>query len=132
MIIGPADGAGVSQQRGDTFTGVVWATPVISGAEGAMIASVTFQPGARTFWHSHDNGQVLQVLAGSGLICAEGGQPRALRPGDMVWAPPGEVHWHGAAPSAILTHLAVSLGTTRWAGPVSDADYGTVGGPDSA
>jgi len=122
MIIGPGDSTS-SQRRGDTFTGEVWATPVLAEAGSVMVASIFFTPGARTFWHSHDNGQVLQVVSGSGLICREGGRPRPLRPGDTVWAPPGEVHWHGASPAAAMSHQAVSLGTTRWAGPVSDADY---------
>jgi quercetin dioxygenase-like cupin family protein len=123
MIIAPGDGRSASERRDATFTGEVWATPVVSAAGDAMIASIFFAPGARTFWHSHDRGQVLQVIAGSGLICARGGPPSALRPGDTVWAPPGEVHWHGAGPATALSHLAISLGTTEWAEAVTDADY---------
>jgi quercetin dioxygenase-like cupin family protein len=122
MIIAPGDGSSASERRDATFTGEVWATPVVSAAGDAMIASIFFAPGARTFWHSHDRGQVLQVVAGSGLICARGGRPQALRPGDTVWAPPGEVHWHGAGAATSLSHLAISLGTTRWAEEVADAD----------
>src|ERR1700684_4049138 len=118
MIIAPGDGSSASQRRAATFTGEVWPTPVTSAPGGeAMIASIFFAPGARTFWHSHDGGQVLQVLAGSGLVGRRGEAPRALRPGDTVWAPPGEVHWHGAGAEAFLSHLAVSLGTTQWAEP---------------
>jgi quercetin dioxygenase-like cupin family protein len=123
MIIAPGDGSSASQRRDATFTGEVWATPVVSAPGEAMIASIFFAPGARTFWHSHDGGQVLHVLAGSGLIGRRGEPPRALRPGDIVWAPPGEVHWHGAGAQTFLSHLAVSLGTTQWAEPVGPADY---------
>jgi quercetin dioxygenase-like cupin family protein len=123
MIIAPGDGSSAAQRRDGTFTGEVWATPVVSEPGEAMIASIFFAPGARTFWHSHDGGQVLQVLAGSGLIGRRGEPPRALRPGDTVWAPPGEVHWHGAGAQTSLSHLAVSLGTTQWAEPVGPADY---------
>jgi quercetin dioxygenase-like cupin family protein len=121
MIIAPGDGSSGSERRDATFTGEVWATPVVSAPGEAMIASIFFAPGARTFWHSHDGGQVLQVLAGSGLVGRRGEPPRALRAGDTVWAPPGEVHWHGASAGTALSHLAISLGTTRWAEPVAAA-----------
>jgi quercetin dioxygenase-like cupin family protein len=123
MIIAPGDGSSGSERRDATFTGEVWATPVVSAPGEAMIASIFFAPGARTFWHSHDGGQVLQVLAGSGLVGRRGEPPRALRAGDTVWAPPGEVHWHGAAAGAALSHLAISLGTTQWEEAVAAADY---------
>jgi quercetin dioxygenase-like cupin family protein len=123
MIIGPAAPVPASERRGDTFTGEVWATPVVADPGQVMIASIFFTPGARTFWHRHDQGQVLQVVSGAGLIGREGERPRPLRPGDTVWAPPGELHWHGASAGTAMSHVAVSLGTTRWAGPVADADY---------
>src|SRR5580692_6596545 len=131
MIIAPGDGSSASERRDATFTGEVWATPVVSAPGQAMIASIFFAPGARTFWHSHDGGQVLQVLAGSGLIGRRSEPPRALRPGDTVWAPPGEVHWHGAAAQTSLSHVAVSLGTTRWAEPVAPPDYQAGPGPSA-
>jgi quercetin dioxygenase-like cupin family protein len=123
MIIAPGDGSSDSERRDATFTGEVWATPVVSAPGEAMIASIFFAPGARTFWHSHAGGQVLQVLAGSGLVGRRGEPPRVLRAGDTVWAPPGEVHWHGASAGTALSHLAISLGTTQWAEAVAAADY---------
>src|ERR1700729_1677296 len=103
MIIAPGDGSSASQRRDETFTGEGWATPVGSAPGEAVVTSVFFSPGARTFWHSHDGGQVLQVLTGSGLIGRRGEAPRALRPGDTVWAPPGEVHWHRARARTLPT-----------------------------
>jgi quercetin dioxygenase-like cupin family protein len=81
-------------------------------------------PGARTFWHSHERGQLLHVVSGCGLVCSEGGTARPLDPGDLVWVSPGERHWHGGGPETALLHLAVSLGATSWLRPVSDAEYG--------
>jgi quercetin dioxygenase-like cupin family protein len=109
--------------REATFTGTVWADPVLPATDDVTINTVTFTPGARTFWHEHERGQILHVLAGSGLICTAGMRPRMIRPGDVVWVPPRERHWHGAAPDTILTHLAVSLGTTAWSDEVADTDY---------
>jgi quercetin dioxygenase-like cupin family protein len=112
-----------SELRGATFTGPVWADPVLPSTDGTAINNVFFPPGARTFWHRHEHGQVLHVLAGSGLIGTDGERPRSLRAGDVVWAPPGERHWHGATPGSFLTHLAVSLGPTAWAEEVTEAEY---------
>ena len=112
-----------SEQRGSTFTGSVWADPVLPTTDDMTINTVFFSPRARTFWHHHDRGQLLHVLAGSGLICTAGERPRSVRPGDIVWVPPRERHWHGAKPGSFLTHLAVSIGTTVWAGEVSESDY---------
>lgn len=123
MIIVPGSGE-ASQQRGDsTFTGAVWADPVLPTTDGVTVNSVFFPPGGRTYWHSHASGQVLHVHAGSGLVCADGEAPRRIRAGDVVWAPPGERHWHGAAPGSFLHHLAVSLGTTHWEREVTEAEY---------
>lgn len=112
-----------SQRRSETFTGTVWMDPVLPKADGVMVNNVFFAPGARTHWHRHEHGQILHVTAGSGLICTQGGVPRRLHVGDMVWIPPGEVHWHGGSPDSYLLHLAVSLGETGWLDPVTDAEY---------
>ena len=112
-----------SERRGPTFTGEVWADPILPATDGVVINDVTFTPGAHTFWHSHEGGQVLQVTAGEGLVCAEGQAPRVVRAGDTVWTPPGERHWHGATSGSIMSHTAISLGTTEWAEEVSDTDY---------
>jgi quercetin dioxygenase-like cupin family protein len=113
-----------SEQRTGTFTGLVYLDPVLASADGVAVNRVFFAPAARTYWHWHEQGQLLSVLAGSGLICAEGDMPWSLETGDVVWVPPGEHHWHGAGPDTMLLHLAVSLGTTNWLGPVADAEYG--------
>ena len=124
MIIVPGRSSGQpTDQRGPTFTGAVWADPVLPTTDGVTMNTVFFPPGARTFWHSHERGQILHVLAGGGLICTAGERPRRLRPGDVVWVPPGERHWHGAGPGSFLTHLAISLGTTTWADEVAETDY---------
>ena len=124
MIIAPGRCRDLpTDQRGPTFTGTVWADPVLPTTDNVTINTVFFPPGARTFWHQHEHGQVLHVLAGSGLICAQGDRPRVLRPGDVVWVPPLERHWHGAAAASFMTHLAVSLGTTMWADEVTETDY---------
>lgn len=112
-----------SQLRDGTFTGDVWATPILPGVDDVTIAAITFTPGARTFWHRHERGQILHVLMGSGLICSDTQRPQRLEIGDTVWVPPGERHWHGASPHAMLSHLAVSLGATTWDQAVSDAEY---------
>jgi quercetin dioxygenase-like cupin family protein len=113
-----------TEHRTATFTGTVYADALLDGTEGAAVTSVFFAPGGRTFWHSHEHGQVLHVLAGAGLVATEGGSPQPIAPGDVVWAAPGEVHWHGGDPESMVLHLAVSLGRTSWLGPVSDLDYG--------
>ena len=103
-----------STNRSDTFTGTVWADPALPTQDGVTIANIFFAPGARTFWHHHELGQILHVVAGRGLVCSAGGAVEVLRPGDVVWVPPGERHWHGAAHDSYLVHLAISLGTTVW------------------
>jgi quercetin dioxygenase-like cupin family protein len=116
--------AGVpSAQRTETFTGVVYADPVRSGSD-VTVANIVFTPCSRTFWHYHEGGQILHVVAGSGWVCAEGGEPQGLGAGDVVWTPPGERHWHGGTPETYMTHMAISLGATVWLGEVSDAEYG--------
>jgi quercetin dioxygenase-like cupin family protein len=112
-----------TQHRTDTFTGLVLGDPVLAGADGILINDVFFAPGARTFWHSHERGQILTVVSGSGLICQHGGEVEVLNAGDLAWSPPGELHWHGAAPATSMLHRAISLGLTTWASHVSDEEY---------
>lgn len=124
MIIAPGRVLGEkTDKRGPTFTGEVWADPVLPATDGVTINSVFFPPGARTFWHHHERGQILHVLGGGGLICSLGERPRRLRAGDVVWVPAGERHWHGGAPGSFLIHLAISLGTTSWEQEVAEAEY---------
>lgn len=112
-----------TQQRTGTFTGLVFGDPVLAGADGILINDVFFAPGARTHWHSHEHGQILAVVSGSGLICQHGGEIQLLNAGDLAWSPPGELHWHGAASATSMLHRAISLGKTTWASDVSDEEY---------
>nr|WP_255430368.1 cupin domain-containing protein [Roseomonas sp. 18066] len=88
---------------------------------------VSFEPGARTAWHTHPLGQTLVVTAGCGRVQAEGGPVEVIRPGDVVWIPPGVRHWHGAAPDTAMSHLAVAEASegvsVRWMEQVSDQQY---------
>src|SRR6185503_248514 len=93
----------------DYFTGTVLQDPIIATESPARLVStrVAFEPGARTAWHTHPLGQTLYVVSGVGLVQTEGGPIREIHPGDTVWFSPGEKHWHGAAPTAAMTHIAV-------------------------
>jgi quercetin dioxygenase-like cupin family protein len=116
--------------KAEYFTGRVRQDPVNEApAPGRVRAvNVTFEPGARTAWHSHPLGQTLVVTAGFGRAQTWGGAVEELRPGDVVWIPPGEKHWHGAAPTVAMTHLAIHEALdgshVSWMEQVSDADYG--------
>lgn len=112
------------------FTGTVRIDPLFLQANDPSRmtgASVTFEPGARTDWHRHPLGQILIVTAGCGRVQREGGSIEEIRPGDVVWFPPGEKHWHGAAPTTAMTHIAVQEaldGTNvEWMEKVSDHQY---------
>lgn len=100
--------------RSGTFSGAVSADVVMSGTDNVTVATVKFEPGGRTYWHAHEQGQLLQVTQGSGLVCLEGEAPQVIRPGDVVWIQPGERHWHGASESTSMTHVATSIGKTSW------------------
>jgi quercetin dioxygenase-like cupin family protein len=93
----------------DWFTGSVRVDPLFQAPDPARVGGgqVTFEPGARTAWHTHPLGQTLIVTAGSGLAQRWGGPIEPIRPGDVVWFAPGEKHWHGATPTTALTHIAV-------------------------
>jgi quercetin dioxygenase-like cupin family protein len=119
---GRQEGA-VSEQRSATFSGVVWADPIMPTTDNVTIGHVFFSPGARTYWHHHDIGQVLTVTGGKGWICLAGEAPQVIRQGDVVWIAPMERHWHGAAVDSFMSHIATSLGTTRWAEEVAQAEY---------
>jgi quercetin dioxygenase-like cupin family protein len=114
----------------DYFSGSVRVEPAFQVGEPMRLnaGSVTFEPGARTAWHTHPLGQTLVVTAGLGWVQTEGGQIEEVRPGDVVWFPPGEKHWHGATSTTAMTHIAVqeSLNgkNVDWLEKVSDAQYG--------
>ena len=128
---GRAEGA-ASEQRSSTFTGTVWADPVMPTTDKVAINNVFFSPGARTYWHTHERGQILHVTAGSGWICVQGEQARRLRSGDIVWIPANERHWHGAGTDSYMIHVAISLGTTDWQDEVSQEDYLTAQSQENA
>src|SRR5580698_10081896 len=117
----------------DWFTGTVRIDSPFKGTDPASIsgAIVTFEPGARTAWHTHPLGQTLIVTAGCGRAQSWGGPIEEIRPGDVVWIPPGEKHWHGAAPTTAMTHIAVQEHLNGrpvdWLEKVSDQQY--LGGP---
>lgn len=92
----------------DAFTGTVWQDPVIEAPAPARIrgAKVSFEPGARTAWHTHPLGQTLHIVSGVGRLQLWGGPVQEMRPGDTVWIEPGEKHWHGASPDVAMVHLA--------------------------
>src|SRR6201987_4854690 len=113
----------------DWFTGVVRIDPLIQSNAPARVAaaSVTFEPAARTAWHTHPLGQTLIVTAGCGRAQRWGGPIEEIRPGDVVWIPPGEKHLHGAAPARALTHIAIQEQldgkAVDWLEKVSDEQY---------
>jgi quercetin dioxygenase-like cupin family protein len=108
------------------FTGDVWFDVTIKGEEPSRVRvnTVRFTPGARTAWHSHAVGQTLHVTDGIGLVQACGGEVIAIRPGDTIYTPPGEEHWHGAAPDHFMVHTAIWEGdVTTWGDRVTDDEY---------
>jgi len=119
---GRAEGA-VSERRSETFSGTVYADPVMPATNGVTINTVMFEPGGRTYWHTHEQGQVLQVTAGMGWICLEGEAPQSIRQGDIVFIGPGERHWHGATDTSYMVHIATSIGKATWQEEVADKDY---------
>src|SRR5688572_17332265 len=114
----------------DWFTGTVRVDPLFEAPAPARVrgASVTFEPGARTNWHTHPLGQTLIVTAGCGRAQRDGGPVEEIRPGDVVWIPPGEKHWHGAAPTSAMTHIAIQEAldgkAVDWMEKVTDEQYG--------
>ncbi|WP_417264437.1 cupin domain-containing protein [Celeribacter sp.] len=119
---GRAAGAN-SDTRTATFHGEVWADPVMPTTDNVTINNVFFPPDTRTNWHTHEQGQILQVLAGQGWVCLEGEEAKAIRAGDTVWIPADEVHWHGAAADSYMLHTAISLGKTVWQDDVSAEQF---------
>ena len=113
----------------DWFIGTVRIDPLFQAPDPALVqgASVTFEPGARTAWHTHPLGQTLIVLSGCGRAQREGGSVEEIRAGDIVWFSPGEKHWHGASPATAMSHIAIAEAldgkVVDWMEKVSDADY---------
>lgn len=117
------------QGPADWFTGRVRVDPLMDAEAPARAscASVTFEPGARTAWHTHPLGQTLIITSGAGFVQSWGGPLRDIRPGDVVWFAPSEKHWHGASPTAGMTHIAVHEAldgkTVDWLEQVSNEQY---------
>ena len=113
----------------DWFTGAVRIDPLCqpNAPARAAAASVTFEPGARTAWHTHPLGQTLIITAGCGWVQQEGGLVEEVHPGDVVWFPPGVKHWHGASPATGMTHIAIQESlegkVVDWLEHVSDEQY---------
>lgn len=113
----------------DYFTGVVWQDTIIEATEPARVCAlkVSFEPGARTAWHTHPLGQTLHVLSGIGLIGLRESSPQFIKAGDTVWIPPGEEHWHGASAQNSMTHIAIQEEldgiVAKWLEKVSTKQY---------
>ena len=111
------------------FTGTVRVDPLFEAPQPARVggASVTFEPGARTAWHTHPLGQTLIVMSGLGWVQRLGGPVQEIRPGDVIWFEPGEKHWHGATRTTAMTHIAIQEAlngsVVDWMEQVSDAQY---------
>ena len=130
MEIFRADGRASAQGPAEWFTGKVRIDPLFNPAvpERVQGAHVTFDPGARTAWHTHPLGQTLIVTFGRGRVQREGGPVEDIRQGDVVWFAPGERHWHGAAPGTGMSHIAIQEvkdgKAVTWMEHVTDAEYG--------
>lgn len=111
------------------FSGTVRIDPIIEAPDPARVrsASVTFEPGARTAWHTHPLGQTLIVTVGCGWVQLDGGPVEEIRPGDVVWIAPGEKHWHGATATTAMTHIAIQEALNgkpvEWLEHVADDQY---------
>lgn len=127
--VSTAEQRGTMEGGSEHFTGTATIAMLFApeGARDFSGAYVTFEPGARTAWHSHPAGQTLVVTEGTGWVQTEGGERRDIRPGDVVWTPPGVRHWHGATDTTAMTHMAVQgqVGdeVVNWQEQVSDAQY---------
>jgi quercetin dioxygenase-like cupin family protein len=119
----------------EAFSGDVWYDVVAQGKAPSRLRVnvVRFSPGAHTAWHRHANGQTLHVTEGRGLVQSRGGEVTEIRPGDTIYTPPGEWHWHGAAADHFMTHVAMWEGLddgqqgpeTEWGGHLTDGEYPT-------
>ena len=129
MEIKKASSQPTTKGPGDWFTGNVKIDPLFEAPEPARVrgASVTFEAGARTAWHTHPLGQTLIVTAGAGWVQGEGGPIEEISPGDVVWFAPNERHWHGATPITAMTHIAIQEAldgkAVEWMEQVSEGQY---------
>ncbi|MCU1725152.1 cupin domain-containing protein [Pseudomonas sp. 5P_5.1_Bac1] len=130
LTVTPSGSQPSAKGPADYFTGTVRVDAPFKGTNNARVsgATVTFEPGARTAWHTHPLGQTLIVTAGTGLVQQLGQPVRAIRPGDTVWIPPNVKHWHGATETTAMTHIAIAEvldgKVVEWMEQVSDDHYG--------
>lgn len=131
IIVTPAGSQPSAKGPADYFTGTVRVDSPFKGSGDARIGggTVTFEPGARTAWHTHPLGQTLIVTAGAGRVQQWDSAVQEIKPGDIVWIPPGVKHWHGAAATTGMTHIAIAEAldgkVVDWMEQVSDAQYAT-------
>ena len=130
MKITRASALGTKRGPAEYFTGTVWLEELTPAGVSARLRTlrVTFEPGARTAWHTHPHGQVLHIVAGVARVQKSGETVVELFPGDSVWFEPGERHWHGAAADRVMVHLATQMtddagNSATWLEPVTDAEY---------
>jgi len=129
MLITRAGSQPSAKGPAEYFTGSVRIDTPFKGDAPARIggATVTFEPGARTAWHTHPLGQTLIVTSGCGRGQREGGPIEEIRPGDVIWFPPGEKHWHGAGPTTAMTHIAIAEQldgkVVEWMEKITDEQY---------
>jgi len=135
MEIRPAGSTPSRRSSADYFTGTVWQDPIIEAPAPARVRAllVTFEPSARTFWHTHPLGQALYIVSGIARVQSWGGPLREVRAGDVVWFSPNEKHWHGASPAATMAHIAIQEAldgkAVDWLEKVSDEQYGAAPAP---
>ena len=122
-VIHARQAGAVSESRTSNCTGTVWGDPIMPTTDNVTINNVFFTPGGRTHWHQHEQGQMLNVIAGHGWVCLDGKEPQSIRAGDIVWIAPHERHWHGAAAGSYMLHTATSIGKTDWGSAVTDEEY---------
>jgi quercetin dioxygenase-like cupin family protein len=131
MELHRVDEAPTRRGSAEWFTGTVWMDPILEAPAPARMRAyrVTFEPGARTAWHTHPKGQTLYVTDGIGLVARRGEKPQQIRPGDVVYVEPGEEHWHGASPDRFMAHVAIQEAddageVVTWLDHVTDEEYG--------
>ena len=129
MKITSANDRMTKQASTNWFTGTVWQDSIIEAPDPARVRAlrVSFEPGARTAWHTHPLGQTLYIVHGTGLICVRNNKPQLMRMGDTIWIPPLEEHWHGATATNSMTHIAIQEAqngqVAEWLEQVTDEDY---------
>lgn len=124
-VSGQGDESRKVVKRSDTFTGAVWSESLAGDPPDKMVNNVLFTPGARTYWHRHEHGQILHITHGQGKVRSRGGEEVIVRPGDTIWTDPNEEHYHGADTDRYMSHVSITFGSTDWLEPVADEDYGT-------